>query len=108
MKEKIILISAVNGSELMRTLARFGVNCLGVRFMGGLQLAQLALMRSGQAVTTPCLSPREAPAFIYSFLQTIPYFAAASYADAEQLAAALSALRRQIPAGRSGRYSETG
>ncbi len=98
MKETIILTGAVNGAEFMRTLARFGVDQLGVRIMGGVQLAQLALARSGQAVTTPCLTSRETPAFLYSFLPAIPYFAAASYADAEQVAAALSSLRRQIPA----------
>ena len=47
MKEKIILAPGANGSELFRSLARFGVNTIGLRVMSSVELAKYALMKSG-------------------------------------------------------------
>ena len=78
---------------MIRTLARFGVDTMGLRVMGSLELAGQALMRSGVSVAETYLSSAEEPSVIYSFLKDIPYFASASYADAQSLSMALSTMR---------------
>ena len=96
MKETIIIASEVNGIELLRSLAKFGVNTMGVRILNGVQLAKLALMRSGITVTEQTITSREQPALIYSFIDDIPYFKEASFADAENLSGALHTLRNLV------------
>lgn len=93
MKEKIILAPGANGSELLRSLAKFGVNTMGVRVMSGVELAKYALMKSGISITEEFLTRKEEPSVIFSFLNEIDYFKAASYADAESLSAALCTMR---------------
>ena len=98
MKETIIMAPGAAEAELLRTLAKNGVNTLGMRIMNPAELADAALMRSGVSVSEDFLTKKEEPALIYSFLRTIPYFGAASFADAENLAAALTVMRKLIPA----------
>ncbi len=93
MKEKIILAPGARASELLRTLARFGVNTLGLRIVNGIELSKIALMKSGVSVTEKFLPAGDEAAVIYSFLNGIPYFDSASYADAENLAVTLRTLR---------------
>ena len=45
MQERILI--APNGTELLRTLARYGNSTLGLRIMRPVEFAQFALMRSG-------------------------------------------------------------
>lgn len=97
MKEKILLAPGVNGTELLRTLAKNGKNTLGLRVMNGVQLAQEALVRSGIAVPQSFLTRREEPAVYDSFIREIPYFASASFADAQQLANAVFQVRSLCP-----------
>lgn len=40
MREKIILVSGINGDELLRSLAMNGVNCFNVRIMNATGLAR--------------------------------------------------------------------
>ena len=47
MKETILLAPGVNGTELLRTLAKNGKNALGMRVLNGVQLAQEGLIRPG-------------------------------------------------------------
>ncbi len=98
MKERIVLAPGANGTELVRSLARFGVNTIGLRVVNGVGLAETALMKTGVSVEETYLSGKEMPAVIASFLNTVkPYFETASFADAEALAAALNTLRMLIP-----------
>lgn len=106
MKEKIILAPGADPAELQRTLARYGVGSLGLRVMGGSELARLALMRSGVCVTETFLPSSEIPALIYSFLREIPYFARASFSDAEDLAKALNTARKLVPDDEGPRMRE--
>ena len=85
MKEKIILAPAASETELLRSLAKSGVKSMGWYVMNGPQLAKAALMRSGAAVEETFLTSQEEPALLFSFLREIPYFKAASFADAEAL-----------------------
>ena len=94
MQERILI--APNGTELLRTLARNGISTLGLRIMRPVEFAQFALMRSGiPLVETPITNGTEA-ALIWHFLPEIPYFANASYHDAQNLANTLRMLRLQI------------
>ncbi len=47
MQEQIILAPGASPTELLRSLARRGIGTFGLRVVSGVQLAQLALMRSG-------------------------------------------------------------
>ena len=96
MKERIILAPGVSETEMLRTLAKSGVNTMGWRFMNAAQLAKTALMKSGITIEETFLTSKEEPALIFSFLNEIPYFEAASFADAEALSSALQTLRSLI------------
>ncbi len=96
MNERIILAPGVSETEMLRTLAKSGVNTIGWRFMNAAQLAKTALMKSGVYIEETFLTSKEDPALIFSFLNEIPYFEAASFADAEALSSALQTLRSLI------------
>ena len=97
MKEIFVLVSGVSGSELIRTLAKFGRNTLAVRVMSPAEMSRFALMRSGTPMKEQFLTRREEPAVLYSIMKDVPYFASASYMDAENLAKALHIIRGLIP-----------
>ena len=97
MRETLLFAPGASGAELLRSLAGSGVNTIGYRIVGAAELARIALMKSGIAVTDRFLPRKEEPAVIDSFLRGIPYFSSASYADSESLAASLYTLRALIP-----------
>ena len=97
MIETIILAPGAGSSELLRTLAKFGKNTLGLRVLSRVELAKYALMKNGISITEEFLTAKEEPSVIYSFLNEIDYFSAASFADAESLSSALSTMRSLIP-----------
>ena len=107
MKEKIILAPGCNGTELLRTIAKFGKNTIGYRVLGSLELSKLALMKSGLSMTGDYLTSREEPSVIFSFLKEISYFKSASYADAENLAKALHTLRNLVTADEDAEIKNT-
>ena len=86
MRETLLFAPGASGAELLRSLAGSGVNTIGYRIVGAAELARIALMKSGLAVTDRFLPRKEEPAVIDSFLRGIPYFSSASYADSESLA----------------------
>lgn len=96
MKESIIFAPGLNHLEMVRSLARLGKNTIGTRIMGAAELAKHALMISGISVTEKFLTPGEEPALIYTCMKDAPYFGSASFADAENFAAALNTLRMLI------------
>jgi len=96
MREKIILSPTAKGTELLRSLARHGVNTLCLRIMSSAELAETALMRSGETVTQQYIRTVDEPALIFSFLNEVEFFSAASFADAQNIAAALDSLRKLI------------
>lgn len=97
MKETIILAPGASGSELLRTLAKFGRNTMGYRVFSRVELAKYALMKSGISITEEFLTAKEEASVIYSFLNEIDYFKAASFTDAESLASAMTTMRLLIP-----------
>lgn len=96
MQETYILAPGASSTELLRTLARFGSNTLGVRIMNSAELAKTALIKSGITVTESYITPKESASVIYSFINGIAYFGAASYSDAENLSTAINTMRGLI------------
>ena len=96
MQECIVFAPGANNSELLRTMARYGVNTIGLRIMSSIELAKYLLMKSGVSVTEEFITSREEPSVFYSFLNDVGYFSAASFADAENLAKALNSARSLI------------
>ncbi len=97
MLEKIIIAPSANEAELLRTLAAYGVNTLGVRIMSSVKLAEYALMHSGIAVIEKYADSSAQTALIYSILDGIPLFESAAFPDAQNIAAALNTVRGLIP-----------
>lgn len=106
MKESIILAPGANGSELLRSLARFGVNTIGLRVMSSVELAKYALMKSGISVAEEFLTRKEEPSVIFSFLNEVEYFKSASFADAESLSAALGTMRGLVTGDESSEIAK--
>ena len=96
MTEKILLLSGANGTELIRMMARFHKNSLGLRIMNAAEFARFALMRSGIILEESFLPRKQEPAVLDSFVREISYFASAGYADSEKIADALYRLRSLI------------
>ena len=96
MREKIILAPSANGTELLRSLARNGSNTLCLRVMSSAELAETALMRSGETVTQQYIRTVDEPSLIFSFLKEVEFFSSASFADAQNITAALDSLRKLI------------
>ena len=96
MKEIIILAPGANKSELLRMLAKYGKNTMGLRVLNRIELAKHALMKSGVLITEEFLTTKEEPSVIFSFLNEIDYFKAASYADAESLSSAIAMMRSLV------------
>ena len=78
MIEKIYLIPNTNPTEYLRTMARFGNNTMGVRIMNAPQLAEFALLRSGNPVSKTVISFDEQVAIIATLKADIDYFASSS------------------------------
>lgn len=97
MLEKIIIAPSANEAELLRTLAAYGVNTLGVRIMNGVKFAEYALMHSGIAVTEKYADSNTQSALIFNILDGIPHFASAAFPDAQNIAAVLNTVRGLIP-----------
>ncbi|MBR5771673.1 MAG: PD-(D/E)XK nuclease family protein, partial [Clostridia bacterium] len=99
MTETIILAPGASPSELLRTFARHGKNTLGVRIMNSVELAKTALARNGIPAEETYISKKEEPVEYAGILRDSGpgYFKAASYADAENLAAAINSARMLLP-----------
>lgn len=96
MEERIILAPGANGTELLRSLSKYGHNTIGLRIVGAAGLADMMLTGHGEAYLKQFISFREQTALVFSFLNEIGYFKNASYTDAENVAASLNVLRTLI------------
>jgi len=96
MQEKIILVPGGNGTEMIRSLAKFGQNNIGLRVENAVGLSRLALMRSGISVEEAFITRGEEPSIYNGFINKIKYFASASYADCEKIAQAVFSIRSLI------------
>lgn len=96
MQERIILAPGCNGSELLKSLADHGINCLNLRVMGSYELAHMALMRSGITVGQEFFSRNEEYAIISKAAKNEAYFGDITYSDTVQLASAIRTARLQV------------
>lgn len=97
MTERILLAPGANGTELIRMLARFGKNTLGLRIMNAAELAKFALMRSGVILNERFLPRKQEAAVIDGFVRDISYFSSSGYADSEKIADTIYSVRSLIP-----------
>ncbi|MCR5502744.1 MAG: PD-(D/E)XK nuclease family protein [Lachnospiraceae bacterium] len=107
MRERIITAPGANGAELIKSLAMHGVNCFNLRITGAGELARIALMRSGIAVTEDFVSAREETALMAEAVKGEAFFGKATYSDIREIAAAVRRIRTLVPdAGEEGRIEE--
>lgn len=95
--ETLILAPGASNSELLRTLAKNGMNTIGTSIVTAERLAEIALDKSGITIGEAYLTRREAAARVDSFIGELGYYDNVSYADSEALAETLFSLREQIP-----------
>ena len=106
MTERILLLPGANGTELLRMMARFRKNTLGLRIMNAAEFARFALMRSGVVLEERFLPHKQESAIIDGFVRNIHYFASAAFADSVKIADALYCLRGLIPEAESEQIHE--
>ncbi|MBO4389330.1 MAG: PD-(D/E)XK nuclease family protein, partial [Lachnospiraceae bacterium] len=99
MRERIILAPGVNGSGLTQSLASHGVNSFNLRIVGVGELARIALMRSGMAITGEILSDREETTVIAEAVKGEEYFENATYSDIQEIAKAVRKMRTLVAEG---------
>ena len=99
MRERIILAPGVNATELTRSLAMHGVNCMNLRIVGAGELARIAMMRSGIAITEDFVSAREEAALVAEAVRGEAYFGRLTYSDIREIAAAIRRMRTLVPDG---------
>lgn len=96
MINKLILAPQINEAELLRTLARHGLDTFGVRVMNVNSLAEYALMKSGLTAGSALAAPTDSAAMLYSIMKDTTYYASSSYVDAQNFCRTLDSLRGLI------------
>lgn len=93
MKERIIFAPGLNGNELLKSLALHKVNSIGMRICGAVELARLALMRSGISVKEEFVNFREEAAITARAVEGESYFGNVSFSDFQEIAGCLRKMR---------------
>ena len=93
MREKIVFAPGLKEHETLRSLALAGVNTIGMKIMSAPELARLALMRSGAAVTETVIGREDETALTADAVMNEKYFKKSSYADIGNISSAISKLR---------------
>lgn len=104
--ERIILAPGANGAELLKSLALQGLKCFNIRICSGIELARLALMRSGCHIKEEILGYEEEAAYVAKAASGIAYFGTLKYADLQQLTEALRTMRQLAGALTAGETEE--
>ena len=107
MRERIILAPGASGAEMVKSLAMHGVNTFNLRIVSAGELARIALMRSGIAITEDFVSKREETALVAAAVKGEEYFGKATYSDIREIAGAIRRMRTLVPDGdETGRLEE--
>lgn len=96
LKERILLAPYVSGTELMRTLAKFGTGTFGMRIVSETELAEIALMKCGKSADRELVSAGKAESILNGIIKEVPYYANTSFSDAINLLNTLNELRGLI------------
>lgn len=92
-KERILLAPGANPTELLRSLARHGIGTFALRIVGSVELANMALMRSGVSEDYIFIPRSEEVKLICSIAGDTDI----NYAAAQDIAHALRSMRMLIP-----------
>lgn len=95
-KERFVVTSGINGTELLRSLAAQGRDSFGLRIITPVELARLALARSGVGMTDELITADGETALVIAAFSGNGYYNESSFADASAVAASLGRLRRCI------------
>lgn len=96
-RERFVITSELNGTELLRSLAAHGRDSFGLRIVTPVETARLALARSGVGMTDQLITANDATALVTSAFRENGYFNGTSFADVSAVAASLNRLRICIP-----------
>ena len=99
MRERIILAPGANGSEMLKNLAGHGVNCFNLRIVSAGELARIAMMRSGIAITEDFISRREEIPLVAKAVKEEAYFGKTTYSDIQEIAKAIRQMRMLVADG---------
>ena len=97
MKERIILAPGLNGNELTKELAQYGINCFNTRIVGAGELARIALLRSGITITEDFVDANEQVALVADAVKDIVYFKNPSFVDVRNITSAINRMRCLVP-----------
>ena len=93
MREKIVFAPGVSGADLLKSLGLHSQSCFNTRIIGAAELARIALMRSGIAVTEDFLDAKETTALIAKAAEGAAYFGRTTYSDVQAIANAVRTMR---------------
>lgn len=98
-RERIILAPGANGSEMIKSLAMHGKNSFNLRIINAGELARMAMMRSGIAITEDFISSREETAIVAEAVKGEAYFGKMTYSDVQGIAGAIRRMRSLVADG---------
>ena len=93
MKEKILVVSGISGNELLKNMAIHGLNCINLRICSPVELARLALLRSGITIRDTLIDKNEENALIAKAVKGEKYFGKITYSDVLQISDAVRRMR---------------
>ena len=106
MRETFILAPGANPAELLRSLARHGVNSINTRIVSAPELAETALMRSGIATAERYITREEEIPYVAPLMRDCGYFDTVSYKDAQNFVRAMDSVRHLIPEDEERSFEE--
>ena len=96
MRETIVFAPGLNANEMMKNLALHDVKCFNLRICNDVQLAQLALMRSGISGKASPVGNMEEFAVMMRALQCTDYFGTVTFSDVQQITSAIRNMRMLV------------
>lgn len=96
MRERIIVASDLNESEILRSLAKRGTNTINLRVMNPGEFARTALIKCGKNLDGDLIGTDEEVSIIIDSLRDNSYFKNVSYSDAQNLQYSLQLMRMLV------------
>ena len=96
MNERIILAPGLNGNELIKSLALYGINSFGTRIVGAGELARIAFMRSGISISEEFIDSIEQTAIVADVVKEVAYFKNPTLVDIRNLVSAINRMRSLV------------
>ena len=93
MKERIILANGAGGNELLKSLAKHGINCFNLRILSSVELARYVLTKSGVTIKEGFIDATEERVYIVKALAGETYFGKVTYNDVIRISDAIRQIR---------------